>query len=302
MIFISNDDKNNLSTLYFPKTTSLIGESPVLKIWSEIDLKEYTYYVGTFTIDILTQTEGVNNINENDVVVFEAASTTNNYGYYIQEVDEDNIHYVVWKQGLNPNCIWKLINVIANDGYITCNIQNYNSGWFLASSIYQSVYNKNRITQLIENNTYMINIRNKDVGVNWTTYDSQVDNPKGWNNDCITLIEKSEDSRNWQYRAFANDISFKSIGSFNNTGSHNIQWKMYKVNDINSIITSQSTYYDYYVFNINLSNLNSGEYRYTLTSSNTIIESGLLNINSSSNSPTSFSKSIDKYEYTQYNG
>lgn len=80
-------------------------------------------------------------------------------------------------------------------------------------------------------------------------------------------------------------------------------WSEIDLKEYNYNTVDETSYSDYYTFTLNLDDFNTGEYRYLIKDDeSTILESGMIYITDDSDKSSTFGKTIDKHEYTQYNG
>lgn len=292
MIFV-NKSKNSL--LYFPKNTSYSPQNLSLTIWSEIDLVDHVYR-SYYNMDDFVRTKGVSDVYENDILIFEAASTTKNYGLFVREADNQVAE--MYRGELTGYFLWRIKNVDKSDDgrRIRCRIENFKTG-----SQFWGVYlyaKDDPWLSMAENEIFM-----DRVYTHFTTYDAQDLNPKGWDENSVAISAKDAISNCW-----SNDVSLTDRGRKNEVileesrQSHNIQWNAYKLKNPNIFDFEEKA--DYYIINLDLSTYKAGEYRYLLKddANNTIEESGIIYIKGADDAKHAPKNYIVKHEYKQYNG
>ncbi|MBQ7741612.1 MAG: leucine-rich repeat domain-containing protein [Bacteroidaceae bacterium] len=180
-------------------------------------------------------------IQEGDYVIFEAASTTVNYGYYLKESGGT----YAWTQGLDETAIWIARPYTAGDfkyGSSNCwAFQNLSTGNYMGGT------NSNPVS--VSDATQQVGVKMYGVGSPWVwqDYSNQSSYPRGWDDSSTNMRGFSEvNSGDWWY---ANDVGNKSTGALPNAGGlHNWAWNVFKVSTSTgtpfSVYTGESTSYD----------------------------------------------------------
>lgn len=156
-----------------------------------------------------TRIQGISGVSDGTLIIFEAASSTGNYGYYIKESSSGKY---LWAQGFSDSCVWKAVSTGTANQY---SFQNTVTGNYMAGT------RENPVTVATLADAGKITIYGKDQPWAWQTYSDQVSNPTGWDDNSIILrnVTTSED---WW---LANDVSNRESGAFpNNGGLHNWCW------------------------------------------------------------------------------
>ena len=156
-------------------------------------------------------------------VIIEAASTPSNYGYYIKAVG----NYFAWKQGLDRDCIWVLVHSDKTrygetDTYF---FQHLNSGKYMGGGDVRELTNASpMLADDIEHAT-PIKLYGMDKPFKWTEYRNPTSNPRGWDDNSITMRGFDDERADWWY---ANDVLYRDGGYFpNSTATYNFQWNFY---------------------------------------------------------------------------
>ena len=164
-------------------------------------------------------------LKEGQKVIIEAASTSNNYEYYIKAVG----NYYAWKQGLDTDCIWVLVHSDKTkygetDTYF---FQHLRSGKYMGGGDVRELTNASpMLADDIENAT-PIKLYGMDKPYEWTDYRNQTSNPRGWDDNSIAMTGFGDGSADWWY---ANDVIYRDGGYFpNSTQTYNFQWNFYSV-------------------------------------------------------------------------
>lgn len=155
---------------------------------------------------------GTSGVSDGTLIIFEAASSTANYGYYIKENAGGKY---LWAQGFNDSCVWKAVSTGTADQY---NFQNVATGHYMAGTREDPV----TVATLAE--AGKITIYGKNQPWDWQTYSDQTANPKGWDDTSIILRNVTTSNDWW----LANDVGNRTTGAFpNNGGLHNWAWNAY---------------------------------------------------------------------------
>lgn len=324
MVFVENKNDN---MLILPRSTTLTSSNCKLKIWSEIDNVVFQYImIDTFNPqkEDLERVKGVNNINEGDVLAFEAASTSKGFNHFAYVNAPLDFNLQIASLDYHNIGLFEVFNVKHFDGYIQCELVNYYSSkeYFVGrdyeftdtlgfvdiilNSYPKTQWNKEIDFSLPHHSP--IRILEKDVQIKWTTYDNQEYFPKGWDENSVVLTAPPYNSdRYWKNDGY--DLINQEAPYVNlSWQGHNIQWNVYRLKE--KAETMRTFFLDeqnqYCTIYLDLSSLKENhEYRYELqdldSKDKTIIESGLLMIKGQNDSAKPQNYNI-KHEYKQYNG
>ena len=164
----------------------------------------------------------VSNVQNGDLVLLEAASTTSNYGYYLKETSSG----FFWKEGIGDNCVWRLISTGASDTYY---FQNVSTGNYIAGD------GKTVATCTVSPlQSDAIPIKLKGWDSSWFKYSAY---PQGWDTSS-TIIANSLTDYNLGNRVFSDA---KDNGTFNQDGLHCCPWNIFKVSQTSGVPFSSFT-------------------------------------------------------------
>lgn len=165
----------------------------------------------------------VSTIQEGDLVVFEAACTVVNYGYYINGASDT----FAWSEGLSDNSVWRVISSGGAGHYDSGHqffFQNVSSGKYMGGTSSSPTM----VTDIADATPISLNTVNNPW--TWVDFDNQTNYPRGWDNNSVNMrgaTRTSESASDWWY---ANDPGNKATGAFPNSGGlHNWAWNVYKV-------------------------------------------------------------------------
>ncbi|MBQ7741619.1 MAG: leucine-rich repeat domain-containing protein [Bacteroidaceae bacterium] len=211
------------------------------------------YYVG----ERLT----VSDVQDGDLVILEAASTTVNYGYYLKETSDG----FFWKEGIDNSCVWRLVSTgTANTYYF----QNVSTGNYIAGKGDETT------TCIVSaDQTSASAIELQGWSSSWYAYSAAATYPKGWDQKSTILYNTSEDY-NLGNRVFDNA---KPYGIFLQDGVHCCPWNIFKISTTSGTpfgtYTGEQTSHsnvqiDGLYYNLNAFATPSGEAKAIFTTSN----------------------------------
>lgn len=160
-------------------------------------------------------------IKEGDLVVIEAASTVNNYGYYIKDAGST----VAWKQDLDESSVWKVHVAEGGMRYANGNGRKF---YFenVATGNYISSNTDGQLTVAEKATATPIAMYPCHYPWNYSDYDNQKTNTRGWDLLSVAINAEPENATadNW----LRNDPGNRNEGVLNgSSGTHNFAWNIY---------------------------------------------------------------------------
>lgn len=162
---------------------------------------------------------GASALKDGDLVVFEAASTTNNAGYYIKETSSNSY---AWQKGFDQSSVWKVVVSSTTETSFGTHtyyyLQNVQTGRYMAGT------NSAPTTVESQSDADLVAFYGKDQPWGWQTYSDQTANPTGWDDNSVVIRLITGTSDYW----LANDVGNQATGALPNRGGlHNWTWNAY---------------------------------------------------------------------------
>lgn len=155
-------------------------------------------------------------LKDGDLVTFEAASTTANYGYFVKEADG----IYKWAKGFENSAVWQVIatghkstRYTSHDTYYIKNVATGNYAKSGKAGMQTS-------PELSDATEFVFFDRNT-APYSYGDYNDQTKYPKGWDDRSWTVY----DIVDFWWR---NDVGNKATGSFSASGTHNYMWNVRK--------------------------------------------------------------------------
>lgn len=162
-------------------------------------------------------------VQDGDLLVFEAASTTANYGYYVKESEGT----YKWSEGFDNTAVWQVIATGKKSSryttYDTYYLKNASTGNYLMSG------NLLTTSANVADATEFVFFMKGDAPYSYGNYSNQTTYPKGWDENSWTVYDVVDF---W----WRNDGGQKASGTLSGSGTHNYMWNVKKAYDVNKVV------------------------------------------------------------------
>ncbi len=163
------------------------------------------------------------NVQDGDLLAFEAASTTANYGYYVKESEST----YRWSEGFDNTAVWQVIATGKKSSrytaYDTYYLKNASTGNYLMSGKLLTT------SANVADATEFVFFMKGDAPYSYGNYSNQTTYPKGWDENSWTVYDVVDF---W----WRNDGGQKASGTLSGSGTHNYMWNVKKAYDVNKVV------------------------------------------------------------------